>query len=202
MECPAEVISVLKYLHNVDKDVTLAVNSCWTEVTDHFWQIFSAVKLWYLLYLAIIVFLFIRLGWKKALVSVGCCVLFVVACDQFATVIKDAVCRLRPLHDAEMIARGLHILEPADEHIYGFFSAHAANTMGFALCSYLCFRCDYRHSYRAYATAIFVWAFLVGISRVFVGKHFVGDVLAGWAVGLVLGALFGLLCQFFCKKLK
>ena len=33
-------------------------------------------------------------------------------------------------------------------------------------------------------------AFVIGISRVFVGKHFVGDVLTGFCVGL----LFGWLC--------
>lgn len=202
MEGSSEIVTVFQYLHHVDKDVTLAVNSCWTEITDQMWQVFSAVKMWYILYVAVIVFMFIRLGWKKALVSIGCCVLFVVACDQFANIIKDAVCRLRPLHDAEMIARGLHVLEPADNHIYGFFSAHAANTMGFAICSLLCLRTDKTRSYRAYGIAIIIWAVLVGVSRVFVGKHFVGDVLAGWLVGLILGAAFGLLCKYLCNVFK
>jgi len=202
MEGSSAIIKVLQFLQHVDKDVTLAVNSCHCPASDVFWNVMSHVQIWYVLYLAVIVLLIWRLGWKKGLVAVGACVLMVVACDQLGNLVKDAVCRLRPLHDLEMVSRGLHILEPADEHLYGFFSAHAANTMGFAVCSSICLCNDKKHSYKAYYAGIAVWAVLVGISRVFVGKHFVGDVLAGWFVGILLGAAFGLVASYIIKKVK
>lgn len=186
----------LEQLDRIDRDLTLAVNAWHNPATDAVWQFFSHVQIWYIMYLIIIAFFFIRLGWKKALVVTISCILFVVASDQFANLIKHSVCRLRPMEDADMLARGLHMLE---EHggLYGFFSAHAANSLGFAVCSTMGFRNDKRSSYRGYALFIYVWALLVGISRVFVGKHYLGDVLVGFAVGALIGwalAKLGQLC--------
>ena len=186
----------LEQLDRIDRDLTLAVNAWHNPATDAVWQFFSHVQIWYIMYLIIIAFFFIRLGWKRALVVTISCILFVVASDQFANLIKHSVCRLRPMEDADMLARGLNILE---EHggLYGFFSAHAANSLGFAVCSTMGFRNDKRSSYRGYALFIYVWALLVGISRVFVGKHYLGDVLVGFAVGALIGwalAKLGQLC--------
>jgi len=38
--------------------------------------------------------------------------------------------------------------------------------------------------------AAFLLVFIIGISRVFLGAHFVGDILLGWLIGLVLLGLF------------
>ena len=188
-------------LHHMDKDVTLAVNSLHSPVTDAVWQFFSATGIWFILYAAVIVFLFIRLGWKRAGIVVLSGILCVVLCDQFSNLVKDAVQRLRPVHDADMLARGLHVLENPG-NLYGFFSAHAANTAGFAACTYKGFLNDKGHSYRAYGLGIGLWSFFVGISRVFVGKHYLGDVLTGFAVGTGIGLLCGFLAQYAILKLK
>ena len=55
------------------------------------------------------------------------------------------------------------------------------------------FRTDGRHSYKAYGWAIMIWAFLVSLSRIFLGRHYLGDILVGAGVGLLLGWLFALL---------
>lgn len=193
-------MDILKFLHHIDKDVTLAINSCNSPVTDEIWKLFSDVQIWYVLYLAVAVFFFVRLGWKKALAVLLSCILCVVLCDQFANVIKHSVCRLRPCQDADMLARGLHILEDAGSR-FGFFSAHAANTAGFAICSLSGFRNDSSRSYKVYGTAIFAWAVLVSISRVFVGKHFFGDVVVGFAIGLLFGWLCALLARAVIRRL-
>lgn len=201
MEGAAEVAGLLGRLDALDRDITLALNSWHNPVTDSMWQFFSHVQIWYAMYLIIIAFFFIRLGWKKALIVTASCILFVVACDQFANLIKHAVCRLRPMEDADMIARGLHVLE-GHGGLYGFFSAHAANCLGFAVCSTMGFRIDYRHSYRVYSICITSWALLVGVSRVFVGKHYLGDVLVGFAVGALIGWICGCLSRYFCSMIK
>ena len=193
MEGFAEIIGL-------DRDWTLALNSWHNPVTDAVWLFFSHVQIWYAMYLIIIVFLFIRLGWKRALAVTLSCILFVVACDQFANIVKAFVQRLRPMEDSDMLERGLNVLEGAGG-MYGFFSAHAANAMGFAVCSTMGFHNDRRLSYRGYAIFIYTWALLVGISRVFVGKHFLGDVLVGFAVGLLLGWLFGVIGRLIIKKI-
>ncbi|MBR4826563.1 MAG: phosphatase PAP2 family protein, partial [Bacteroidales bacterium] len=123
----------------------------------------------------------------------------VLACDQLGNLVKDAVARLRPCEDQDMLARGLRMLE-GPGGLYGFYSAHAANAMGFAVCSKMGFSNDRSRRYRIYGICITLWALLVGISRVFVGKHFLGDVLAGFAVGLLFGWLCGALGRFFVRK--
>lgn len=197
MEGVAEVSPFLGFLDQADKDLTLAVNGLNSPFTDAVWQYFSHVQIWYVMYLVIIAFFFIRLGWKKGLIVTVSCILFVLACDQSANLIKNSVLRLRPLEDADMIARGLHVLEKPGG-LYGFYSGHAANSLGFAVCSSMGFNNDPGHKYKGYTVLIVTWAVLVGLSRVFVGKHFAGDVLAGFLAGLLLGWLFGWLGQKAC----
>ena len=38
---------------------------------------------------------------------------------------------------------------------------------------------------------MFTWAALVAISRIFVGKHYTGDVIVGTIVGIAAGLFFG-----------
>ncbi|MBO4742089.1 MAG: phosphatase PAP2 family protein [Bacteroidales bacterium] len=184
----------------LDRELTLALNGLNSPFSDVVWQIFSFRPLTFVIGGLIIVFLFIRLGWKKALIVLVCTLLCIGACDQLGNLVKEAVARLRPVHDPWMMEHGLHVLEEPGK-LYGFFSAHAANAMGIAVCSKWGFMNDKTHSYRAYGAIMVLWALLVGISRVFVGKHFLGDVLAGWLVGLIFGLIFGLLSQFLIKKL-
>ena len=93
-----------------------------------------------------------------------------------------------------MISGGLHMLE-GKGGLYGFFSGHSSNSFGFAVSTYLGFRNDKRLKYRGYAAWIFFWAFMVSASRIFVGKHYLGDVL----VGIAAGSLIGLACAFAAR---
>jgi undecaprenyl-diphosphatase len=190
MESAAQVIG--NTLVQADKAATLYVNSLHTPWSDAVWVFFSNKWVWVALYALVLYFLFRRLGWKKALVAVAAIALTIVCCDQGANLFKNWICRLRPSHDAWMLSNGLHL--PGDAGgLYGFFSGHAANSFGFAAASLGIFRSDARHSYKAYGWAIFIWAFLVSLSRIFLGRHFFGDILVGAAVGMLIGWLFALL---------
>ena len=54
---------------------------------------------------------------------------------------------------------------------------------------------------KAYAWGVFVWAFLVSLSRVFMAKHFIGDILVGALAGLAIGFLMGFAARLICKRL-
>lgn len=53
---------------------------------------------------------------------------------------------------------------------------------------------------KAYGWWMFFWAFMVAVSRIFVGKHYLGDVLVGILVGSVAGYCFAILASWFCGK--
>ena len=198
MESAAQVIG--NAVVSADKAATLWVNSLHTPFTDSVWMFFSNKWVWVVLYAFILCFLFLRLGWKKALLAVVAIVLTIVCCDQGANLFKNWICRLRPTHDPWMLSHGLHI--PGDAGgLYGFFSGHAANSFGFAASTLGIFHTDVRHSYKAYGWAIFIWAFLVSMSRILLGRHFFGDILVGAAVGLLLGWLFALVYRRFADRL-
>ena len=107
--------------------------------------------------------------------------------------------RLRPCYSSRMIFGGLHVLETRG-NFYGFFSAHAANAFGFALCSSILFRYDKTHTYRAYITWILIWATLLSISRIFVGKHYLGDIIVGAVIGCSYGTIIAMAARWFFAR--
>jgi len=187
-------------LQSLDKQITLTLNSLHFEAGDHFWQFFSLKETWYPLYAAVLIAIIWRQGWKKGLTMVLTMVLTIVACDQIANLVKDSVCRLRPCYDSYMLRQGLHVLEGRAGY-FGFFSGHAANAFGFAAASSICLEADKNHRYDAYQWFIFIWALLIGLSRIFAGKHYFGDVLVGAIVGFCIGSLFsGLAVRFLTRR--
>ena len=185
-------------LDNIDRMLTLEINSWHSQITDPIWEFFSNIPVWIPMYILIVALVIWRLGWKKGLVVIAAAVLTFGFCDQFSNVIKALTERLRPCNDTYMISNGLHILEKGGK--YGFFSAHAANSFGLAVSTIIGLRTQDRKKYGWYAAWMFTWAFLVSISRVFVGKHFFGDVIVGMIVGAAAGALFGYAARLIIKR--
>jgi undecaprenyl-diphosphatase len=75
--------------------------------------------------------------------------------------------------------------------MYGFVSNHAANFFGLAAITTLFIR------KRWYTWLIFFIAILVSYSRIYVGKHFPGDVICG----AILGYAIGLGIYFLARKI-
>lgn len=187
-------------LEAADKCATLAINSLHCPALDAIWMFFSDKLVWAPLYLLVIFFLFRKLGWRKAIAVTVSAVLTVLLCDQLGNLCKNGTMRLRPCYDAFMVSGGLRLLE-GEGNLFGFYSAHAANAMGFALVTALGFRLNGKGRYRAYSGLIVLWALLVGVSRICVGKHFLGDVLVGFAVGALIGTLCALLAHWCVARL-
>ncbi|HZZ84611.1 MAG TPA: phosphatase PAP2 family protein [Anaeromyxobacteraceae bacterium] len=96
------------------------------------------------------------------------------------TLVKDLVRSPRPLavYGAGLVRVGLEPLRGL-----GFPSGHSAGAA--LLAAYGC------SVYGRSAAWLWGFAFLVGVSRVYVGAHWVTDVVGGWALGAILGLTAG-----------
>lgn len=186
-------------IHRLDQNITLEINSWDSPITDPIWQFFSDIPVWIPMYVLIVGCLIWRLGWKKGSIMILAAVATFGFCDQFSNLIKDLVCRVRPLNDAYMLENGLNVLEGASRS-FGFFSAHAASAFGLATSSLIGFRIDKRLKYRGYAGWMYFWATMVALSRVFVGKHYLGDVLCGAMIGMTAGFILAYLGKWVINK--
>lgn len=107
--------------------------------------------------------------------------------------LKNLAFRRRPYFDHE----GIKILKPVDASAdiyniaaqgYSFPSGHTTNST--MLYSSLAM---YKKKNKVLLVIAFVLPFLVGLSRVMLGAHYVTDVLCGWVVGALLMFLFSYL---------
>lgn len=197
------VLGAIWRLHELDRDLTLSINGLHSMFTDQFWQFCSDKIAWIPLYAIAIVFLVRSIGWKKTLIYLAAIGIGFLLCDQISNFVKDTVGRLRPNYDAEAVRRGLNVLESRGGK-YGFFSAHAAN----AFCAAILFHkalktgCPPRLATPVLAFVIYSWATLVAISRIFVGKHFLGDVIVGTLVGLAIGSLVAVFVAWISSRIR
>lgn len=128
----------------------------------------------------------LRTGRVTLTVIVGLA-LCVAVSDQVCYHIKDSVGRVRPyqsLPGARYQDSGVWETRPADfapEKRSGssFPSSHASNAAAATLLLYAVFR----------RKGLAVIPLVIGVSRVYVGKHFPMDVMAGWATGLAVAAV-------------
>jgi undecaprenyl-diphosphatase len=193
-------------IHKADQLITLEINSWDSPITDPIWQFFSDKLVWAPMYAAIIALLIWKLGWKRGLMVLAGALLTFGFCDQFSNLVKHAVERIRPLHDEFMVSNGLNILEKGGG--FSFFSAHSANSFGLAFSTFLGMKLCLRNSgstivpkwLKAYGIWMFFWATMVAVSRIFVGKHYLGDVIVGIIVGSIAGIAFGWLASYIAHK--
>ena len=185
-------------IHRLDQDITLWINGFHSELTDVVWAFLSNIPVWIPLYVLIIAFIIRRMGSKKGGIVVLSAVLTVIVCSLFSHWMKELTERLRPLLDTYMLENSLHVLETGGK--YTFFSAHSANAFGLATSTYLGLRMYNRRKYDRYAIFMYTWATLVAVSRIFVGKHYLGDVIVGICVGIVVGLFFAWMARKLCMR--
>ena len=190
----------MERLIGIDQDITLWLNGFHSPWSDPFWMFLSDVRIWFPMYGVIMGMMIYRLGWKKGLVVILSCILCVTLADQISYHIKEGIDRLRPYYTTSLLERGLHW--PINRSsFFGFFSGHASNSFGFAICSFLGFRLNDRsRSYTVYGWCIFAWAALVSLSRVMMAAHFFGDIFVGTLFGLAVGLFCAALARGVIRK--
>lgn len=185
----------LEILNDIDGQILLAVNSCHYPFWDEFMYGFSGRVIWVGLYVAMFVALVWRFGWERALVySVGAGLVVLFADQICASVIRPFCERLRPSNPDNPLSQYVHVVNGKRGGAFGFPSCHAANTVGAAVYMSLIFCC------RRFVIFIALWAIVTCWSRMYLGVHYLGDLLVGGLVGTVGGILFYCLATKFITR--
>mmetsp|Transcript_9328 Transcript_9328/g.16805 ORF Transcript_9328/g.16805 Transcript_9328/m.16805 type:complete len:226 (-) Transcript_9328:1198-1875(-) len=103
----------------------------------------------------------------------------------WVAVLKPLVRRKRPVHDTGKQTLSVHVIDK-----YSFPSGHATRSMFVSGLSCLVWF-KYGVGSRAGCLLMLGWTLLLGCSRVVMGRHYVGDVLCGFIVGILNLALVG-----------
>ena len=188
-------------LRDADRAATLAINDFDSAFTDAVMPWLSNRLVWIPLYLLLFWFIWKRVGAKKAVVILLAVALCMLAIDQFANLVKGSVERYRPCWDDYMLGNGLKVLEKKGGK-YGFFSAHAATTAGLAVAVMYFLKEHWGKGarYRALAWCFAFYVVWVSISRVYVGKHFLGDIIVGALAGMIIARAISWLVRWVVTK--
>lgn len=145
---------------------------------DTFMWLYSGKVIWLpLAVVALVVFVY-KVKWREALLIIICAVLVGMLCDYFsANIIKPFFERLRPTHHPDFQSFVEIVNDYRGGGRYGFISNHAANGFGIVVFTSLLFR------YRYFTLTMVLWATTTAYSRIYLGVHFISDVVGGamWA---------------------
>ncbi len=175
---------MIELLLQIDRTLFLFINgSLANPVTDWVMPIITNDNLLRLIYGATLVIL-LGAGRKRFVWVVGFSLLVVALTDQTSSaLLKPWIGRMRPCKVMEV-----HLLVGCGTG-FAFPSSHAANLFGQAVFFGLLFK--------KYLPYLLGFAFLVGVSRIFVGVHYPLDIVGG----IVAGGFEGVLAAYVVWKL-
>jgi len=175
---------MLETISHWDTVVTLFFNGLHASWLDPIMYWISNRYVWIPLYLFILIVTIVK--WKKkSIIPIILLALTITLSDQGCNLLKNSTKRLRPSHNVELEDK-IHLVENPDGTLYrggqyGFPSAHAANAMVFAL--FVFFFAGNRKMW--VLISIFLWAALLGYSRIYLGVHYWLDVECGYLMGAI-----------------
>lgn len=180
-------MSLWERLDAIDREAFLAINGLHSPFGDFVMSAASSMIMWFPLYAFLLWLIMKRHGGKALLLSVPVIALMILFSDKGSVVLfKETVERLRPCHEPAL-AGLVHLVPDGCGGQFGFVSSHASNH--FAIALFMIAVLDRRPHWAV--AALLSWATLIAYSRVYLGVHYPGDVIAGGLYGVLIGSGFG-----------
>jgi len=183
-------------LEGIDRWIVYTVNSWNTPLLDELFWYISARWVWIPLYLLLITLVWSQFGTKKTLIFLGI-VLGTIAIVDISSVylFKEMFQRYRPSHHA-LLTNKLHfypvkigpkgkVLEYYKGGMFGFVSSHASNFFAVSILVGL----TLKKWYPKLIWILFGISVLVCFSRLYLGVHYLSDLVCGAIWGAMLAWL-------------
>lgn len=185
---------MLEYINCLDTQITLWFNGSDSLFVDTVAWYATKTSTWIPLGV-LLLFVLIRMkNWKNALLFILSIGVAIALADQIASgIFKPLVARLRPSHNPDLEGI-IDLVNGYRGGRYGFFSSHAANTCAIAVYLSLLFRNKF------FTSVICSWTLLNCWTRLYLGVHYVTDILTGLICGALIGYLvYRLYTIVLCK---
>jgi undecaprenyl-diphosphatase len=185
---------VLETLNHIDTNLFLFLNGHHTSFWDVVMWWASDKFFWIPLYAIVLWFLIKRNPGHVALLFLMI-VLLVLISDQAANLAKFVLIRPRPSHEPALQGM-VHLLYNYTGGSFSFYSAHASSS--FAVAGFLISL--FGREIKWLIPVMVIYAFLVSYSRIYLGVHYPGDVLAGAIMGSLIGFMMSRFFNFGAKR--
>jgi undecaprenyl-diphosphatase len=164
-----------------EKDWFFFLNGSESVFWDNFFWLYSNKWMGIPFYLCLLFVFVYKKNWKEILCLLLSVTLVILLCDQLTSgFFKPVFHRFRPTHHPDFQEQ-VDTVFGYRGGLYGFISSHAANAFGLATLTAFIFR------NRFFTAVILFYAFLTGYSRIYLGVHFISDIVAGALAGVLLG---------------
>jgi len=178
---------MIEYFEEIDRQIVLAINSWHSPLLDEVMWWISARITWIPLYVFILILAFKKLTKQHFIYFILLAVIAVIVTDLVSVhLFKNVFLRYRPSHNLRLLDQ-LHFYQIAPGNLYqggeyGFISSHAANYFAIATASYLVLKKDYL---RLKWLLLFI-GIIICFSRIYLGVHYLSDVLVGAVIGSLI----------------
>ena len=153
----------------------------------------SRTSTWIPLYLLLLYLVVRQYKWKTLWILLMAA-LMITASDQLSNLVKEWVARPRPTH--EPLLSGVHTVNNYLGGAYGFYSAHASTNLAIAVFMIILLGRPFPY----FGFLMLLYAFFMAYTRIYLGVHYPGDILAGWVAGGFAGWGFGQLAGFLVRR--
>lgn len=184
----------IQQLIQYDKDAFLAINGSDSVFWDGFMWVYTNTLIWIPLAIVLLYVIYKNNRQRETILILFMVALVILLCDRISSgLFKPMFKRFRPAQDPEMMYL-VDIINNYRGGRYGFVSSHAANTFGILAFTSLLFR------KKEYTIAFLIWALISCYSRIYLGVHYLGDIICGAILGLIIGCLIYLVYRYIQKK--